>query len=89
MISLNFTRKTLQIYIIFSEFNSDTEKCLPDGFQESFQMSRSRKCERNIMDWLNGLVANVYVEGMIKLMQHLDKCLNLNGDYIEKLTCCI
>jgi hypothetical protein len=36
------------------------------------------------MDWLNGLAADFYEEGISKLVQRLDKCLNRNRDYTEK-----
>jgi hypothetical protein len=34
--------------------------------------------------WLNKLAADFYVEGIFKLVQRLDKCLNRNGDYVQK-----
>jgi histone-lysine N-methyltransferase SETMAR len=34
--------------------------------------------------WLNGLAAEFYDEGIVKLLSRLDKCLNLYGDYVEK-----
>jgi hypothetical protein len=37
-----------------------------------------------VTDWLNGLAAAFYDEGISKLLQHLDKCLNRYGDYIRK-----
>jgi hypothetical protein len=36
------------------------------------------------MNWLNGLAADFYDEGIIKLVQRLDKCLNHNGEYVQK-----
>jgi uncharacterized OsmC-like protein len=33
---------------------------------------------------LNGLVAEVYDEGIQKLVTRYDKCLNAGGDYVEK-----
>jgi hypothetical protein len=36
------------------------------------------------MDWLNGLAADFYDKGIIKLVQCLNKWLNRNGDYEEK-----
>jgi histone-lysine N-methyltransferase SETMAR len=39
-----------------------------------------------VKEWLNGLVAEVYDEGIVKLLSQLDKCLNLYGDYVEKQT---
>jgi hypothetical protein len=37
-----------------------------------------------IKEWLNGLVVEVYDEGIQKLVTCYDKCLNVGGDYIEK-----
>jgi hypothetical protein len=39
--------------------------------------------KETVTDWLNGLAVDVYDEGIVKLVQRLDKCLNCNGDYIE------
>jgi hypothetical protein len=64
-----------------SQFNSDTEKFVPDGSHECSQMNAS---ERTVTDWLNGLAADFYDKGIVKLVQPLVKYLNHNGDYIEK-----
>jgi hypothetical protein len=45
-----------------------------------------KEVKETVMDWLNGLVADFYDEGIIKLVQCLDKCLNHNGNYAEKQT---
>jgi hypothetical protein len=37
-----------------------------------------------VMDWLNGQAANFSDEGIVRLVQRLDKCLNCNEDYIEE-----
>jgi hypothetical protein len=37
-----------------------------------------------VKEWLNGLAAEVYDEGIVKLLSRLDKCLNLYDDYVEK-----
>jgi hypothetical protein len=37
-----------------------------------------------VKEWLNGLAAEVYDEGIVKLPSRLDNCLNLYGDYVEK-----
>jgi len=34
--------------------------------------------------WLNGLTAEVYDEGIQKLVTGYDKCRNVGGDYVEK-----
>jgi hypothetical protein len=36
-----------------------------------------------VQDWLKGLVATFIDEGIQKLVPRYDKCLNLNGDYVE------
>jgi hypothetical protein len=62
------------------QFNSDTENCVPDGFQELSQMNKSRRSERNVTDWLNELAADCYDVGIFKLVQRLDKLMNRHGD---------
>jgi histone-lysine N-methyltransferase SETMAR len=37
-----------------------------------------------VKEWLNGLAAEVYDEGIQKLVTRYDKCLNVGGDYAEK-----
>jgi hypothetical protein len=37
-----------------------------------------------VKEWLNGLAAEVYDEGIQKLVTRYDKCLNVDGDYVEK-----
>jgi hypothetical protein len=66
-----------------SQFSSDTEKFVPYGFQESSQMNTNRS-DRPVTDWLNGMAAYFCDDGKVKLMERMDKCLNRNGDYIEK-----
>jgi hypothetical protein len=55
---------------------------------KEFLIGRSFKSDEEVKDaikeWLNGLAAEVYDEGIVKLLSRLDKCLNLHGDYIEK-----
>jgi len=34
--------------------------------------------------WLNGLAAEVYDEGIRKIVTGYDKCLNVDSDYVEK-----
>jgi hypothetical protein len=36
------------------------------------------------MDWLNELAAYFYDEGIVRIVQRLDKRLNRNEDYIDK-----
>jgi hypothetical protein len=37
-----------------------------------------------VTDQLNVLAADFYDEGMVKLVQHLNKCLNYNWDHEPK-----
>jgi hypothetical protein len=39
--------------------------------------------KETVADWLNELAADFCCE-IVKLEQRLDKCLNFNGDYVEK-----
>ena len=36
-----------------------------------------------VMDWLNSQAAVWYKEGISKLVSRYDKCLNVQGDYVE------
>jgi hypothetical protein len=38
----------------------------------------------SVNEWLNGLAAEVYDEGVQKLVTRYGKCLNVGGDYVEK-----
>jgi hypothetical protein len=40
--------------------------------------------KETVTDWLNWLAADFYDERIVKLVQHLDKCLDRDGDYVEK-----
>jgi len=35
-------------------------------------------------EWLKSQAAKFYDDGINKLVRRYDKCLNLNGDYVEK-----
>jgi len=37
-----------------------------------------------VMDWLNSQAAVWYEEGISELVSRYDKCLNVQGDYVEK-----
>ena len=37
-----------------------------------------------VVDWLNIQAAVWYEEGISKLVSRYDKCLNVQGDYVEK-----
>jgi hypothetical protein len=47
-------------------------------------METDAEVKETVAAWLNGLAAEFYDEGIIKLFSRLDKCLNLYGDYGEK-----
>ena len=37
-----------------------------------------------VVDWLNSQAAVWYEEGLSKLVSRYDKCLNVQGDYVEQ-----
>jgi hypothetical protein len=37
-----------------------------------------------VKQWLNGLAAEVYDEGIQKFFTRCDRCLNVRGDYVDK-----
>jgi len=37
-----------------------------------------------VMDWLNSQAVVWYEEGINKLVSRYDKCLNVQGDYVQK-----
>jgi hypothetical protein len=47
-------------------------------------MATDEQVKETVADWLNGQVTDFCEEGIIKLVQCLDKCLNHNGNYLEK-----
>jgi hypothetical protein len=51
---------------------------------------RSLKSDEEVKDdvkqWLNGLAAAVYDEGIDKLATRYEKCLNVGGNCVEKIT---
>jgi hypothetical protein len=55
---------------------------------KEFLGSRRFKSDETVKDavkaWLNGLAAEVYDEGIQKLVTRYDKCLNVGGDCVEK-----
>jgi hypothetical protein len=48
------------------------------------QMATDEEMKETITDWLKRLAANFYNDVIMKLVQCLDKCLNYNGNYVEK-----
>jgi histone-lysine N-methyltransferase SETMAR len=55
---------------------------------KEFLGCRRFKSDEEVKDavkgWLSGLAAEVYDEGIQKLVTRYDKCLNVGGDYVEK-----
>jgi hypothetical protein len=47
-------------------------------------METDAEVKETFTAWLNGLEAEFYDEGIVKLLSRLDECLNLYGDYVEK-----
>lgn len=47
-------------------------------------MANDDELKKTIIDWLNGQLADFYVEGIKKLAPCLNKSLNFHGDYMEK-----
>jgi hypothetical protein len=50
----------------------------------SKRIATNEEVKQTVSGWLNGLAADFYDEGIVKLVQRLNKCLNRNGGYIEK-----
>ena len=40
--------------------------------------------QAGVNEWLKSQAAKFYDDGINKLVHHYDKCLSLNGDYVEK-----
>jgi hypothetical protein len=53
-------------------------------FLGSRRFKSDGKVKGAVKEWLNGLAAEVYDEGIQKLVTHYDKCLNVGDDYIEQ-----
>jgi hypothetical protein len=51
-----------------SQFNSDTEEFVPDGFAECPQMNKAQEVKETVPDWLNGLAADLYDEEIGRLL---------------------
>jgi hypothetical protein len=47
------------------------------------RLKSDEKVKYAVKEWLNGLAAEVYDEGIQKLVTRYDKCLNIFGDYVE------
>jgi hypothetical protein len=46
------------------------------------RMATDEEVKKIVTGWLDGLAAVCYDEGIVKLVQRLDKCLNHNGDTV-------
>jgi histone-lysine N-methyltransferase SETMAR len=53
-------------------------------FLSGRRFKRDDELKDAFKEWLNGLAAEVYDEGILKFVTHYDKCLNVGGDYVEK-----
>lgn len=40
--------------------------------------------QARVNEWLKSQAVNFYEDGICKLVHRYDKCLNLNGNYVEK-----
>jgi hypothetical protein len=50
------------------------------------EASKRRRRKDDVRQWLNGLAAGVYDEGIDKLVTLYEKCLNVGGACVEKIT---
>jgi len=48
------------------------------------RFSTNDEVKEEVTRYLNGLAANFFVMGLQQLVQRLQKCLDRNGDYVEK-----
>jgi hypothetical protein len=53
-------------------------------FLASKWMAFYEEVKETFTDWLNGLAAIFHDKESVKFLQHMDKCLNHNGNYVEK-----
>jgi hypothetical protein len=55
---------------------------------KEFLVARRFKSNKEVKEavklWSNGLAAEVYDEGIQKLITRYDKCLNVGDDYVQK-----
>ena len=56
-------------------------QCLRMGEQMFMTL---RDLQHAVVHWLNSQAAVWYEEGINKLMSRYDKCVNVQGDYVEK-----
>jgi histone-lysine N-methyltransferase SETMAR len=48
------------------------------------RMAPGEEVKETVTDWLNGLAADFCDEGIVRVVQRLNKCQNHKGDYTEK-----
>jgi hypothetical protein len=48
------------------------------------QFTDDEDLQHAVIDWLNSQTAVWYEEGISKLVSRYDKCLSVQGDYVEK-----
>jgi hypothetical protein len=53
-------------------------------FLDSRHFESDEEAKDSIKEWLNVLAADVYEEGIQKLVTRYDRCLNVGGDCVEK-----
>jgi hypothetical protein len=64
---------------IHSSFHSSfLPSFLPQRFDDNAEL------QAGVNEWLQSQAAKFYDDGINKLVYRYDKCLNLNGDYVEK-----
>ena len=49
-------------------------------------LQKRRRVKYDVKQWLNGLRAGVYDEDIDKLVTRYEKCLNVDGECVEKIT---
>ena len=69
-----------RLVAVYGEHVSCT--CVPNCHQ-TFAIPQNL-CTLGTADWLNSHAAAWYEEGINKLVSRYDKCLNVQGDYVEK-----
>jgi len=55
-----------------------------EGAPSGKQFTDDEDLQHAVMDWLSSQAAVWYEEGISKLVSRYDKCLNVQGDYVEK-----
>ena len=63
---------------------SQLAKCTNNVRKYSCLRNCHEDLQHTVMDWLNNQAAVWYEEGISKLVSRYDKCLNVQGDYVEK-----